>query len=608
MTLGTPATPAVPASTDLATATPSPRPFRREIRNVPLQSLVFSKINVRKHKDKDVDSLAATIASAGLLQPIGIRPLPDGKHEVCFGERRTLAIRKLNKDGHPDTDMVPAIILEPGDDALAIEASLTENLERLPMDEIDQFEAFAALHKQDRTIPQIAFAFGCTEQLVKKRLAIGNLLPKIRQMYRNEDIGAKELQLLTMATTAKQKDYVKAFETGKGFPQNWQLKEWLLGGAAIKTAVALFDVADYKAPIANDLFGETGYFSNSDLFWQLQNAAIAKTKEEMEASGWTAVHLIPPGEHFHQYTYSQLSKSKGGHAFIVVKSTGEVEIHKGLISAADLRKLERAAQKGRTDDDAGADADTKLDTPARPELSEPLANYIDLVRHSAVRTELARTPKLALRLAVAQLIAGSQHWSISAEPRSPANEAIAKAMKDLPTEKAFKDIRAKAKALLPKPKKQDGMHMFGDKDAIRSPSHGDRVQTLLAHLQTLPDGDVLAILAAFTAETLALGTTVVDSLGATMGVCVGKHWQPDDAFFDLIRDKEVLNEMLIEIIGKDAAATYLTGTGKAKKEIIKKALAGDGRKKVDWWLPRWMAFPAKTYTKRPTTKIKRNVA
>lgn len=586
---------------------PPPRPFKRPIQEVALASLVLTKINARKHKDKDIDSLAATIRSAGLLQPIGVRPTSNGNFEVIFGERRTLAIRKLHKDGHPGADLVPAVILEPGDDAAAIEASMIENIERLPMDEMDQFETFAALQKQKRTIEQIAFVFGCSEQLVKKRLAIGNLIPAIRQMYRNEDIGAKELQLLTMATTAKQKLYVKAFETNKDFPQAWQLKDWLLGGSAVKTSVALFDLAEYKAPITNDLFGENAYFSDSDLFWKLQNAAIAAQKEALEASGWAAVHVIEPSEHFQSWNYADLAKAKGGHVYIVVKSSGEVEVRKGIVTTSELRKLERKAEKGTDAEESETADDVKAEAPQRPELSEPLCNYIDLVRHSAVRAELAKTPKLALRLAVAQLIAGSQHWTIHAEGRSPANEAINKALKDLPTEKAFKDVRAKAKALLPKVPKRDAIYM-GDKDAIRAPSHGDRVLDILAHLQTMPDNDVLAILAALTAETLALGTEAVDTLGATMGVNVGKHWQPDDTFFDLTRDKEVLNAMLTEVVGKDAAASYLTGTGKAKKEIIRKALTGDGRKKVDGWLPRWMAFPATSYTKRKLTKVARSKA
>ncbi|MDP2902441.1 MAG: ParB/Srx family N-terminal domain-containing protein [Methylovulum sp.] len=99
---------------------PASRPFKRPIKDVPLASLVLTKINVRKHKDKDVESLAATIRIVGLLQPIGVRSMSDGAYEVVFGERRTLAIRKLHNEGHPGTDMVPALILEEGDDAAAI--------------------------------------------------------------------------------------------------------------------------------------------------------------------------------------------------------------------------------------------------------------------------------------------------------------------------------------------------------------------------------------------------------------------------------------------------------------------------------------------------------
>ena len=49
--------------------------------------------------------------------------------------------------------------------------------------------------------------------------------------------------------------------------------------------------------------------------------------------------------------------------------------------------------------------------------------------------------------------------------------------------------------------------------------------------------------------------------------------------------------MLTEVIGARAADSYLTATGTAKKEVVRKALAGDGRSKVTGWLPRYMAFP-----------------
>ena len=60
--------------------------------------------------------------------------------------------------------------------------------------------------------------------------------------------------------------------------------------------------------------------------------------------------------------------------------------------------------------------------------------------------------------------------------------------------------------------------------------------------------------------------------------------------------------MLAEVIGETAADSYLTDTGTKKKAIIRKALAGDGRSKVEGWTPRYMAFPqARLYAARAMT-------
>ena len=95
-----------------------------------------------------------------------------------------------------------------GDDAAAVEASLIENVAHLPMDDMDQFEAFQRLLKEGRSIEDIANVFGVTELTVKRRLAIANLAPKIRQLYRTEDIDAETLRALTMASKQQQKDWL----------------------------------------------------------------------------------------------------------------------------------------------------------------------------------------------------------------------------------------------------------------------------------------------------------------------------------------------------------------------------------------------------------------
>jgi ParB family chromosome partitioning protein len=96
-----------------------------------------------------------------------------------------------------------------------------------------------------------------------------------------------------------------------------------------------------------------------------------------------------------------------------------------------------------------------------------------------------------------------------------------------------------------------------------------------------------------------VSTALIDTLGQQLVVDIGAAWQPDETFFDLLRDRETLGAMLAEMIGKRAADSYLTATGTAKKDIMRKALAGDGRSKVTGWLPRYMAFPQGAYTQRP---------
>src|SRR3546814_19925761 len=86
------------------------------------------------------------------------------------------------------SDLLPCAILEPGDDADAIEASLIENMARLDPDEVTQWESFVRLVKEGRKVEDIAATFGLPDLAVKRVLALGNLLPTIRTIYAKEEI------------------------------------------------------------------------------------------------------------------------------------------------------------------------------------------------------------------------------------------------------------------------------------------------------------------------------------------------------------------------------------------------------------------------------------
>src|SRR3546814_3563962 len=83
----------------------------------------------------------------------------------------------------------------PGDDADAIEASLIENMARLDPDEVTQWESFVRLVKEGRKVEDIAATFGLPDLAVKRVLALGNLLPRIRTMYAKEEIDRKSTRL-----------------------------------------------------------------------------------------------------------------------------------------------------------------------------------------------------------------------------------------------------------------------------------------------------------------------------------------------------------------------------------------------------------------------------
>jgi len=115
----------------------------------------------------------------------------------------------------------------------------------------------------------------------------------------------------------------------------------------------------------------------------------------------------------------------------------------------------------------------------------------------------------------------------------------------------------------------------------------------------LSDEEVTRILAVAIGETLMAGSAVIDAAGTKLGVRMAEAWQADDAFFDLIRDREVVDAILAEVAGRAVADANLSATLKVRKSIVRDCLTGaNGRARIEGWTPAWMAFPARSYTAR----------
>src|SRR3546814_13692749 len=80
---------------------------------------------------------------------------------------------------------LPCIQIAANDDAEALEISMIENMLRQAPDAVTQWESYTRLVKEGRSVDDIAATFALTELQVKRILALGNLLPRIREAYRD---------------------------------------------------------------------------------------------------------------------------------------------------------------------------------------------------------------------------------------------------------------------------------------------------------------------------------------------------------------------------------------------------------------------------------------
>ncbi len=558
-----------------------------QLRHIKLEDLKLATINVRHGKaTPDVSDIQPSIKKRGILQPLLVRPNGKG-FEIVAGRRRYFAARNLQKEGEK-VEPIPCAIMAKGDDAAAMEASLLENIARLPMDPMQQFEAFAKLVKQGETIGSIAETFAITELAVKRTLALAGLLPAIKTLYQNDQIDAETLRILTLASKAQQKEWLVLVRDEKAHaPTGFQLKRWLLGGENIKTGHALFDLADYKGAIVTDLFGDDDYFANPEQFWTLQTKAIEQRAQAYNEDGWSKVIVQERGQYFAEWEFEKTTKEDGGRVYVVINHRGDAAFHEGYITLKEAR-ARKAKPSGKGEPDQ--------DRPKKPEITKAMQTYLELHRHALVRAELLSHPKIAFRLTVAHMIAGSSLWQIRPEPQRVPKSEIKASVLNSPSHKAFEKERTAILDLLGFDKDRA--------DLVRCNGDSYPAAMLFVRLLTLSEVQVMRIMTFAMVESLEAGSCLVEAIGNHFAIDATDKWQVDDVFLDLLKDKKAINAMLADIATKQIAEANTAATGKVQKGIINDFLKGEnGRKKRKGWLPNYMRFPFKGHTDTPIKTI-----
>jgi ParB family chromosome partitioning protein len=267
-------------------------------RDIPFNKLTLSQANVRRVKaGVSIEELAEDIARRGLLQSLCVRPVCDadggetGMFEVPAGGRRFRALQLLVKQKRMSkTQPVPCIIRE---DGIAEEDSLAENVQRATLHPLDQFRAFHALREKGLCEEDIAARFFVTPAVVKQRLKLATVSPKLLDVYADDGMTLEQLMAFTVANDhARQEEVWAALERSYS-KEPYVIRRQLTEGAvrASDRRARFVGVEAYEAAggvLMRDLFqhDDGGWLEDSALLERLAKEKLAAEAESLRAEGW----------------------------------------------------------------------------------------------------------------------------------------------------------------------------------------------------------------------------------------------------------------------------------------------------------------------------------
>ncbi len=299
--------------------------------HIPLAQLRLSPTNARQTPG-DVTSLATSIRAVGLITPLAVTALrlpdneayrhPDndsltwsgrGKKPAWVNEwpadqelpkatplflveaggRRLAALQRLRDQGAIPADWpVPCCVFE----TPALARSLAENMERAPMDTVQQFQAFARLIGEGQDVHQVADQFSVTPQFVRQRVRLAQLVPEVIDAYRQGRCTLQQMEALTFGTPEQQ----RAIVMDPRVPGAHELRARLRGGVVPQDdrrvkCVGLQAYMDAGGRVAEDLFASTADVVDVDILDQLVAEVLKAAAEAETAKGAAFTVIVPPG-------------------------------------------------------------------------------------------------------------------------------------------------------------------------------------------------------------------------------------------------------------------------------------------------------------------------
>lgn len=269
-------------------------------RDIPFNQLVLSQANVRRVKaGVSIDALAVDIARRGLLQSLTVRVQRDadgndtGLFEVPAGGRRFRALQQLVKQRRmAKTEPVPCIVRE-DEQISAEEDSLAENVHREALHPLDQFRAMQQLVTQGTDVETVAATFMTTPAVVKQRLRLASVSPKLHDVYADDGMTLEQLMAFSVSEDHERQEQVWDLLQSSYNKQPYMIRAKLTEDSVRATdkRVRFVELDAYVAAggyVLRDLFEDDqgGFLQDVALLDRLVNEKLKAEGARIGEEGW----------------------------------------------------------------------------------------------------------------------------------------------------------------------------------------------------------------------------------------------------------------------------------------------------------------------------------
>jgi ParB family transcriptional regulator, chromosome partitioning protein len=174
----------LPSNRPATAPAPAPaQPQGESVREIAIELIDRNPYQTRTRFDEiALAELAESIKSSGVIQPVMVRPQPNGRFQLIAGERRWMASQKAGKQ------TIPAIAKNVSNEQ-AMEITIIENLQREDLNAMEQARAYERLGREfGLTQEQMAQRTGKDRSSVSNFLRLLKLPAEVQQMVESDKL------------------------------------------------------------------------------------------------------------------------------------------------------------------------------------------------------------------------------------------------------------------------------------------------------------------------------------------------------------------------------------------------------------------------------------